>query len=45
MYQKSGSNVGMIQKMLNHSQSGTTLRYIGVEREEIDDLCNDLNLT
>ncbi|MDR1084146.1 MAG: tyrosine-type recombinase/integrase [Deltaproteobacteria bacterium] len=45
MYQKSGRNVGMIQKMLNHSQSGTTLRYIGVEREEIDDRCNDLNLT
>jgi integrase len=35
MYQKSGRNADMIQKMLNHSQSGTTLRYIGSKERKL----------
>ena len=34
----------MIQRMLNHSSLSTTLRYLGLEQEEMDRLYSNLNL-
>lgn len=34
----------MLQKVLNHSSQAVTLRYIGIEQEEINDLYDGLNL-
>lgn len=34
----------MIQTMLNHSSLSTTLRYLGLEQEEMDRLYSNLNL-
>ena len=34
----------MVQKMLNHAKSADTLRYIGLDREQMDCACLDLNL-
>jgi integrase len=31
------NNLATVQKLLNHSNSGHTLRYIGIEAEELDD--------
>jgi integrase len=44
LYKRTGGNLALVQKMLNHSNSGDTLRYIGVDREQMDDACLDLNL-
>ena len=44
VYKKTGSDIGMVQKLLNHSASGTTLRYIGIDREKMDNVCLELNL-
>jgi integrase len=33
-----------LQKILNHSSQATTLRYIGIESEEIDDIFDSLKL-
>jgi len=44
VYKKSDSDIGLVQKLLNHSVSGATLRYIGVDREKMDDICLELNL-
>ena len=33
-----------LQRMLNHSSSAVTLRYIGIEQQEIDDIYDELNL-
>jgi hypothetical protein len=33
-----------VQKLLNHSSSGDTLRYIGIDREQIDGAFFELNL-
>ncbi|MGG1370006.1 tyrosine-type recombinase/integrase [Priestia megaterium] len=33
-----------VQKILNHSSQATTLRYIGIEAEEIDDIFDNLKL-
>lgn len=33
-----------VQKILNHSSQATTLRYIGIEAEEIDDIFDNLQL-
>lgn len=41
---KKGVSVEYIQKMLNHSSSSTTLRYIGITQEELDEIYIDLNL-
>jgi len=34
VYKKTGGNLGLVQKLLNHSSSGDTLRYIGIDMEE-----------
>lgn len=36
--------ISYLQKILNHSSQATTLRYIGIEAEEIDDLFDSLKL-
>ncbi len=41
---KKGVSVEYIQKMLNHSSSSTTLRYIGITQEQLDEIYIDLNL-
>ena len=43
-YKKSGADIGLIQKLLNHSASKITLRYIGIDRERMDNVFLDLNL-
>ena len=44
VYKKTGGNLGLVQKLLNHSSSGDTLRYIGIDREEMNDIYLTLNL-
>ena len=39
-----GMDVTRIQKLLNHSSPGVTLAYIGITREELDDVYLTLNL-
>lgn len=34
----------MLMKIFNHSSQSVTLRYIGIEQDEIDDIYADLNL-
>jgi integrase len=43
-FKKSGGNIALVQKLLNHSSSSDTLRYIGIEREEINNAYLELNL-
>lgn len=38
------SIINTLQKMLNHSSASTTLRYIGITKEVITDVYNNLNL-
>lgn len=38
------NNLGLVQKLLNHRSSIETLRYIGIEQEEMDDAYLKLNL-
>lgn len=33
-----------VQKFCNHSDFATTLRYAGIQQEEIDDLCNSISI-
>jgi integrase len=44
VYRKTGGNLGLVQKLLNHVTSGDTLRYIGIDKEEMDATYMDLNL-
>jgi integrase len=44
VYRKTGGNLGLVQKLLNHSTSGDTLRYIGIDKEEMDATYMELNL-
>ena len=44
VYKQSGSDIGLVQKLLNHSSSAATLRYIGIDREKMDNICLQLNL-
>ncbi|GHV48205.1 site-specific integrase [Synergistales bacterium] len=44
VYQRSGKDIGLVQKLLNHSSSGDTLRYIGITREQLDAAYLELNL-
>ena len=37
-------NLGLVQKLLNHSSSVDTLRYIGIEQEDLDAAYLQLNL-
>jgi site-specific recombinase XerD len=41
---KNGADITRIQKLLNHSSPGITLAYIGITREELDDIYLELNL-
>jgi len=43
-YKKSGANIGLVQKLFNHSASKITLRYIGIDREQMDNIFLELNL-
>ncbi|MGG1151240.1 tyrosine-type recombinase/integrase [Bacillus wiedmannii] len=36
--------IGHLQKILNHSSQATTLRYIGIEAEEIDNIFDNLSI-
>ncbi|MDR1875461.1 MAG: site-specific integrase [Synergistaceae bacterium] len=37
-------DLALVQKLLNHSSSGDTLRYIGIEQDTLDDAYLRLNL-
>jgi integrase len=37
-------NLGLVQKLLNHTSSVDTLRYIGIEQEDLDAAYLRLNL-
>ena len=39
-----GIDITRIQLLLNHSSPGVTLRYIGITREELDNIYINLNL-
>ncbi len=41
---KNTGNLALVQKMLNHSSSATTLQYIGLEQDDIDSAYTGLNL-
>ena len=43
-YEKSGRDIGLVQKLLNHSVCRITLRYIGIDRERMDNAYMELNL-
>ena len=44
IYKNSGADIGLVQKLLNHSESRITLRYIGIDRERMDNVFLELNL-
>lgn len=41
---KSGTDITLLQKILNHHSPATTLRYIGITQEEMDDVYLTVNL-
>lgn len=41
---KSGHDISVIQKLLNHSSPSTTLSYIGITRDHLDSVYINLNL-
>lgn len=41
---RSGADIGVIQKIFNHSAPSITLRYIGITQDEMDDVILKLNL-
>ena len=41
---KKGVDITRIQKLMNHSTPGTTLAYIGITRDELDNIYINLNL-
>jgi integrase len=44
VYKKTAGDLGLVQKLMNHSTSKVTLRYIGIDREMIDRVYLELNL-
>jgi integrase len=44
VFKNGGGNLALAQKLLNHGSSGDTLRYIGIDREEMDGAFLGLNL-
>jgi integrase len=44
VFKRSGGNIALVQKLLNHSNSAATLRYIGIDKEQMDTTVIDLNL-
>lgn len=41
---KQGTDLAMIQKLLNHSSQAETLRYIGITQEQMDEVALKLDL-
>src|SRR5690606_20420468 len=41
---KNGTDLALLMRMLNHSSQRETLRYIGIEQEDVDDVYLELNL-
>ena len=41
---KAGYDLSQIQKLLNHSSLGVTLRYIGITQEQLDEIYMRLDL-
>jgi integrase len=41
---KDGKDITLIQKLLNHASPATTLAYIGITQDELDDVYLSLNL-
>lgn len=41
---KKTRDIGLVQKLLNHSSSATTLRYIGIDQEVMDETMKGLNI-
>jgi len=41
---KTTNNLAKVQKLLNHSNIANTLRYIGIEQEELNDTVMNLNI-
>jgi len=37
VYMATGKNIALVQSMLNHSNPSTTLRYIGITQQEMDE--------
>jgi integrase len=44
VYKKSGGDIGLVQKLMNHAESRVTLRYIGIDGEKLDNTYMELNL-
>jgi site-specific recombinase XerD len=44
VFKRSGGNLALVQKLLNHGNAAETLRYIGIEQEDIDKAYLELNL-
>ena len=44
VYKNTGGNIGLVQKLLNHSTAESTLRYIGINREQMNNIYLNLNL-
>jgi integrase len=44
VYKRTGGDIGLVQKLLNHSTSECTLRYIGIDKEMMDSIYLELNL-
>jgi integrase len=44
VYRRTGGNLGLVQKLLNHTSSADTLRYIGIDRDEMNSTYLELNL-
>jgi integrase len=44
IYKNTGGDIGLVQKLMNHSASRITLCYIGIDRETMDRAYLELNL-
>jgi len=44
VYKMTGEDIGLVQKLLNHSVTRITLRYIGIDKERMDKAFLELNL-
>jgi integrase len=44
VYKRSGGDLGLVQKLMNHTESKVTLRYIGIDEEKLDNAYMELNL-
>ena len=44
VYKKTGGDLGLVQKLMNHSTSKITLSYIGIDRETMNSAYLELNL-